>query len=102
MMKVLLFVCFICLFEFAAFSQKKDTLVIKANDSISLSLHHKDSVSGKIKDTLAKKKFDPAKASLYSAIFPGLGQIYNKKYWKVPIVWAAVGIPVYTFFFNRV
>jgi hypothetical protein len=102
MMKVLFIGWFIFLFGFAAFSQKQDTLIIKANDSVSLNLHHKDSVSRKLKDTTAKKKFNPGKASLYSAIFPGLGQIYNKKYWKVPIVWAAVGIPVYTFFFNRV
>lgn len=101
-MKVLFTGWFVCLFNLAVFSQKNDTLVIKANDSVSLSLHHNDSASRKLKDTVVKKKFDPGKASLYSAIFPGLGQIYNKKYWKVPIVWAAVGIPVYTFFFNRV
>ncbi|MFD2512407.1 DUF5683 domain-containing protein [Pontibacter locisalis] len=31
----------------------------------------------------------PAKAALFSAIVPGAGQIYNKAYWKVPIVWGA-------------
>jgi hypothetical protein len=38
---------------------------------------------------------------LYSTFFPGLGQFYNRKYWKIPIVWAAVGIPTYTYFYNR-
>ncbi len=52
-------------------------------------------------DTLRKKKHDPNKASLYSAVMPGLGQIYNKKYWKLPLVYAAVGIPIYTFFYNK-
>lgn len=33
----------------------------------------------------------PSKAAFYSAIFPGLGQAYNKKYWKIPIVYGFVG-----------
>ena len=37
------------------------------------------------------QKFSPIKAGLYSAVLPGLGQFYNKKYWKIPIVWGAVG-----------
>ena len=37
----------------------------------------------------------PAKAAFYSAILPGLGQAYNKKYWKIPIVYAALGAGVY-------
>ena len=36
-------------------------------------------------------KLSPAKAGLYSAVLPGMGQLYNKKYWKIPIVWGAVG-----------
>jgi hypothetical protein len=52
-------------------------------------------------DSLAKHVHNPRKATLYSTFFPGLGQIYNRKYWKVPIVWAAVGIPAYTYFYNR-
>lgn len=34
---------------------------------------------------------NPMKASLYSAILPGMGQIYNGKWWKAPIVWGALG-----------
>ena len=40
------------------------------------------------------QKFSPTKAGLYSAVLPGLGQYYNKKYWKIPIVWGAVGTGV--------
>ncbi len=45
---------------------------------------------------------DPRKALLYSAVFPGSGQIYNKKYWKVPIVWGGLGVLVYAVdFYNQ-
>lgn len=42
----------------------------------------------------------PARAAFYSAIFPGLGQIYNKKYWKLPLVYAAVGTTMYFYLEN--
>jgi hypothetical protein len=54
-------------------------------------------------ETLARKAMDPqrpAKAAFYSAILPGLGQAYNKRYWKVPIVWGAIGAGVY-FYINN-
>ncbi len=34
---------------------------------------------------------DPSKAGWKSAILPGWGQYYNRKYWKIPIVWGAIG-----------
>jgi len=67
-----------------------DTVIKKGNREITVN-----------KDSLLQKKHDPSKASLYSAIFPGAGQIYNHKYWKLPLVYAAVGIPGYLYFYNR-
>ncbi len=42
----------------------------------------------------------PSKAAFYSAVLPGLGQIYNRRYWKVPIVYAAIGTGVYAYLYN--
>lgn len=41
------------------------------------------------------KPHSPNKAALFSAIVPGLGQAYNKKYWKIPIVYATIGTTLY-------
>lgn len=51
-----------------------------------------------IKDSIASKRAvrkaiygDARKASIMSACFPGLGQIYNRKYWKAPVIYLALG-----------
>lgn len=43
----------------------------------------------------------PAKAAFYSAILPGLGQAYNKKYWKIPIVYGALATGIYFYADNN-
>lgn len=42
----------------------------------------------------------PSKAAFYSAVLPGLGQVYNKRYWKVPIVYAVIGTGIYAYLYN--
>ena len=75
------------------FAQKSDTLsVTKENGLI-------------IKDTLIKNEdynpLAPAKAAFYSAVLPGLGQAYNKKYWKIPIIYAGIGTSIYFYVRNN-
>lgn len=55
-----------------------------------------------LKDSIGKKHkvFSPKKATIRSAIIPGWGQIYNRKYWKLPLVYGALGITGYVFFDN--
>lgn len=38
---------------------------------------------------------------IFSALVPGLGQAYNKKYWKIPIVYASMGTTFYFFDYNH-
>ena len=57
-----------------------------------------------VKDTTKLEEIDPltpAKAAFYSAILPGLGQAYNKKYWKIPLVYGAIGTSLYFYIDNN-
>ncbi len=50
--------------------------------------------------THTSRKFSPRQATIRSAILPGLGQAYNRKYWKIPLIYAALGITGGIFFYN--
>lgn len=55
-------------------------------------------------DSVKSEKIDvlaPSKAAFYSALVPGLGQVYNKKYWKVPIVYVGLGAGIYFYADNN-
>lgn len=90
------------LFTNQANAQEKDSVILKADSTIVLTEVKKDTaVAGAAKDSVVKKKiYVPRSAAIRSAILPGLGQVYNKKYWKVPVVYAALGITGYIFFDN--
>ena len=57
----------------------------------SLTVISDDTVFSESPDTVLLKsyasRYDPRKALLYAAVVPGLGQVYNKKYWKLPLVY---------------
>ncbi|MFY9243558.1 MAG: DUF5683 domain-containing protein [Polaribacter sp.] len=93
-LKKVIFVFYIAFFSANLFAQK---------DSIPDAPSIKDlKIDGKIKTTQAiYNPLSPSKAAFYSAIFPGGGQIYNKKYWKAPIVWGALAFPAYYYQVNN-
>ncbi len=81
----------------ASFCQQKE--VLKSVDSLNTVTTVIDtSADGKKKSKV--KVYNPGKAALRSAIIPGWGQVYNKKYWKVPIIYAGLGISAGVFFYN--
>lgn len=90
--RITFFLLLCTLFHNALFAQK-DTAVIKGDDII---------ISGKkvikVKDTASN--YNPNKAIVRSAILPGWGQITNKKYWKLPLVYGALGVTAGIFFRN--
>ena len=70
---------------------QKDSILVKGGK-----------ITGDIKiDSNYFNPLTPSKAAFYSAVFPGLGQIYNKKYWKAPVVWAAMGTSIYFYLDNN-
>jgi hypothetical protein len=71
MRKIIVTLCSICL-VFHAFAQTSSEKEIK-RDTVDLESY--------------ATRFDPKKALLFAAILPGMGQVYNKKYWKLPLVY---------------
>ena len=84
----LIFLCFI--FTTHAQEPVKDSL---KQDPVKTTITEPDS-------SKKQKVYSPKVAATRSAIFPGLGQIYNRKYWKLPIVYGALGITGGVFFYN--
>jgi hypothetical protein len=88
MKKLLYFALFAGLILSCAHLEAQDSTITNAKQAIR-------------KDSIVLKQHSPRKAAVYSAILPGLGQAYNKKYWKIPIVYAALGTCVGLFVYNR-
>lgn len=78
-------------------AQRTDTLTARGNAVVS-----KDTSKKTTADTTKKIiPHNPKLATKRSALIPGWGQAYNKKYWKIPIVWGALGTCVGFFIYNK-
>ena len=90
---------FTCLAILPCISLAQQKEVLKSVDSVNTVTTITDtSADGKKKTKV--RVYNPGKAAMRSAIIPGWGQVYNKKYWKVPIIYAALGITAGVFFYN--
>jgi hypothetical protein len=83
-------------------AMEKDTLPRAFGDSIWIgALHQADTLKGlKLTDTPLFKP-NSKRAVIYSAVFPGLGQIYNRKYWKLPLVYGGYMGFIYAITWNN-
>lgn len=90
-------ILFALLFSLNALSQKKDSLNIISVDSTGLKKALKKQArlerreARELKNIRPYNALAPSKAAFYSAVLPGLGQAYTGKYWKIPIVYGALG-----------
>ena len=85
------------LFSKAMFAQQPDSPRVQKDTSL-FANGLLDTIPNR--QDIAKPRDSPRKAAIRSAILPGWGQAYNKKYWKIPIVYTAIGIPAYLFLDN--
>ncbi len=81
---------------------KRDSLVVKDTSGKIIASHPiQVDTTNKKKDSALAHRHTPKGAAIRSAILPGWGQIYNNKWWKLPLVYTAVGIPIYLYVDNR-
>ncbi len=91
-----LFNCFIVLLLSCLFVSAQSKKELLKDSTITINTKNYN----KYLDTSGLKKYKPSIAIKRSAMLPGWGQYTNKKYWKIPLVYAGIGFPTYLFFRN--
>ena len=93
-------ITFLLFFTSPTIAQVNDTIIQKDSATIKKEAIVIDSIKSTV--TIKKGvKHSPRKAALLSTILPGAGQVYNKKYWKVPVIYAGAAGLAYSFQFNQ-
>ncbi len=85
LLQLIIVITFLFLCAFKASAQLTDTTKVQVTDTVKA----------------ITKKHSPRKAALMSTFCPGLGQVYNKKYWKVPVIYVGFAALAYSINFNQ-
>jgi hypothetical protein len=76
-------------------------IILTGNLAVSAQQINISNDSLKLSTPVREIKRSPKKASIYAALFPGLGQVYNRKYWKLPIVYGGYAGLIYVLGWNN-
>lgn len=87
-------------FYFSVFFLFLSFQIFAQEDSLQLKTSKEVALKKSLKPKVEYNPLAPAKAAFYSAVLPGLGQAYNKRYWKIPIVYAGIGAGIYFYSVN--
>lgn len=107
MQKLIVLIGLLIGLTFAAIAQNPDVQAKKSKaDSVQLK---RDSLKSKpfapkpakIKVYHPDSTHSPHKAVMRSLMLPGLGQVYNRKWWKVPIIYGGLGLIAWAYLFNQ-
>lgn len=99
---VILLIVFIVLGKATFAQQKQEALPVKGDSTVSVAKN--DSLNAGKKATAKTDSvvfMTPKKIAMFSAIVPGLGQIKNKQYWKLPIIYGGLGVATYFIIDNK-
>jgi Family of unknown function (DUF5683) len=110
MYKYLLLICFLTPCAFTAMAQKPDTTqktAVKSTDTL-ISTRRDTDVSRSFRPKAKKERIfhpdsthSPRLAVLHSLMIPGWGQVYNHRWWKVPVIYGGLGLLGWVFVFNN-